>query len=63
MLKQLYTRIYFAGDLANPTDPALTLVPAERRGTLMAKPDSTHPGHWNLDLRLQGEQETVFFDV
>jgi protocatechuate 3,4-dioxygenase alpha subunit len=63
MLKQLYTRTYFAGDLANPNDPALGLVPAERRGTLMAEPDSTHPGHWNFDLRLQGEHETVFFDV
>ena len=63
MLKQLYTRVYFAGDAANDRDPILSLVPADRRDTLMAKPDSAHPGHWHFDVRLQSEQETVFFDV
>lgn len=63
MLKQLYTRVYFAGDGANDGDPILSLVPADRRDTLMAKPDSARPGHWSFDVRLQGEQETVFFDV
>jgi protocatechuate 3,4-dioxygenase alpha subunit len=63
MLKQLYTRIYFAGDPANQSDPALSLVPPERRDTLMAKPDPARPEHWSFDLRLQGEHETVFFDV
>jgi protocatechuate 3,4-dioxygenase alpha subunit len=63
MLKQLYTRVYFAGDAANDGDPILSLVPAERRDTLMAKLDSARPGHWFFDVRLQGEQETVFFDV
>lgn len=63
MLKQLYTRVYFAGDAANESDPVLARVPPDRRDTLLAKPDSSHPGHWKFDLRLQGEQETVFFDV
>jgi len=63
MLKQLYTRLYFAEDPANEGDPVLSLVPRDRRDTLMAKPDSAHPGHWRFDVRLQGEQETVFFDV
>lgn len=63
MLKQLYTRIYFVGDPANPDDPVLALVPAERRETLMAHPDSAHPGGWCFDVRLQGKDETVFFDV
>lgn len=63
MLKQLYTRIYFAGDSANQSDPVLSLVPPERRDTLMAKPDPARSGHWSFDLRLQGEPETVFFDV
>lgn len=63
MLKQLYTRVYFAGDAANEGDPILSLVPAERRDTLMAKPDSAHPGHWHFEVRLQGELETVFFEV
>ena len=63
MLKQLYTRVYFAGDPSNDGDPILSLVPPERRESLMAKPDSARAGHWEFDVRLQGEQETVFFDV
>jgi protocatechuate 3,4-dioxygenase alpha subunit len=63
MLKQLFTRIYFASDPANREDPALKLVPQERRETLMAHTDPGRPGHWRFDVYLQGEQETVFFDV
>ncbi len=63
MLKQLYTRIYFGGDAANADDPILQLVPEERRETLMAHPDAARHDHWHFDVRLQGEQETVFFDV
>ena len=63
MLKQLYTRIYFGDDLANQDDPFLMLVPPERRETLMARPDPIRPGAWQFDLRLQGDNETVFFDV
>lgn len=63
ILLQLYTRIYFAGDPANEQDPVLALVPVDRRDTLMATPDGAAPGTWKFDLRLRGEQETVFFDV
>ncbi len=63
MLKQLFTRVYFAGDAANDQDPILQLVPPDRRNTLMAQPDPARPGHWLFDVRLQGDQETVFFDV
>ena len=63
VLKQLFTRIYFAGDPANEQDPVLALVPMERRETLMAQHDHRHPGHWSFDINFQGEQETVFFDV
>ena len=63
MLKQLFTRIYFAGDSANPADPVLALVPQERRETLMAQPDPARPCAWQFVVHLQGEQETVFFDV
>ena len=63
MLKQFYTRVYFSGDAANPEDPVLALVPEERRKTLMAHPDAAKPGHWNFEVRMQGECETVFFDV
>ena len=63
MLKQLYTRIYFAGDRANGEDPVLALVPKERRETLMARQDRDRPDRWQFDIRLQGDNETVFFDV
>ena len=63
MLKRLFTRIYFAGEPANATDPILALVPAERRATLLAKPDPAKPGLWRFDIHLQGPDETVFFDA
>jgi protocatechuate 3,4-dioxygenase, alpha subunit len=64
MLRQQYARIYFAGEAANATDPVLALVPAGRRATLMATPEpGTHPIVYQFDIRLQGEHETVFFDV
>jgi protocatechuate 3,4-dioxygenase, alpha subunit len=63
MLKQLYTRVYFAGDAANDEDSILRLVPPERRETLLARPHPARPGHWSFEVRLQGDQETVFFDV
>lgn len=63
LLKQLLTRIYFAGEAANQADPVLLLVPEARRDTLMAHRDPSHSGHWLFDIHLQGEKETVFFDV
>jgi len=63
MLKPLYTRVYFAGDPANDEDPVLRLVPPERRETLLARPNPDLAGCWSFDVRLQGDQETVFFDV
>src|SRR5262245_24266550 len=63
VLKRMFTRIYFAGDAANAKDPILALVPAERRDTLMAKPDPKAPGVWRFEIRLQGGHETVFFDA
>jgi protocatechuate 3,4-dioxygenase alpha subunit len=63
MLRQFYTRIYFAGDPANGEDPILALVPEQRRNTLLAQPDPSDPGRWRFNVRLQGEQETVFFDI
>lgn len=63
LLKQLYTRIYFADDPANLQDAVLGLVPEQRRATLLAQPDPGRTGHWRFDFRLQGDQETVFFDL
>nr|WP_246556783.1 protocatechuate 3,4-dioxygenase subunit alpha [Bradyrhizobium liaoningense] len=62
MLRHLYTRIYFSDEAGNAADPVLTLVPAERRATLTAVGDAGKPVY-RLDLRLQGDAETVFFDV
>jgi protocatechuate 3,4-dioxygenase alpha subunit len=63
ILLQLYTRIYFAGDPANEQDPVLALVPESRRLTLFAYTDKSRANGWQFDIRLGGENETVFFDV
>ena len=63
VLKRLFTRIYFAGEPANAADPILALVPDDRRGTLMAKPDPGRPGVLRFDICLRGKDETVFFDA
>lgn len=62
LLRHLHTRIYFAGDPALDRDPVLALVPRDRRETLLAKPDRADQRRWTFDLRLQGADETVFFD-
>jgi protocatechuate 3,4-dioxygenase alpha subunit len=61
LLSQVVTRLYFAGEPLNATDPVLAQVPEARRGTLLAQPNG--PGVWRLEIRLQGEAETVFFEV
>lgn len=62
LLKQLVTRIYFPDEPANADDPVLALVPAERRGTLVARKKDQAPGALEWNIVLQGEDETVFFD-
>jgi protocatechuate 3,4-dioxygenase, alpha subunit len=63
ILKQLITRIYFAGDAANDECPVLALVPKSRRQTLMAKPVRGQPGSWRHEIHLSGAKETAFFDI
>jgi protocatechuate 3,4-dioxygenase alpha subunit len=63
LLQQLCTRVYFAGEPANAHDPVLALVPPDRRETLFARPAPGRPNEWFIEIRLQGEMETVFFDV
>jgi protocatechuate 3,4-dioxygenase alpha subunit len=63
LLRHLYTRVYFANDAALPNDPVLSLIPQERRTTLVAREVAGTPGTWSLDLRLQGNAETVYFDL
>jgi len=60
LLKQLLTRVYFPDEPANAEDPVLALVPAERRGTLIAAKAGDGKVQWNVVL--QGRNETVFFD-
>ena len=63
LLRHLVTRIYFADEAANANDPVLNLVPAPRRGTLLAKQASNADNDLLWDVHLQGKNETVFFDV
>jgi protocatechuate 3,4-dioxygenase alpha subunit len=63
MLLHLYTRIYFDGEAANASDPVLALVPPDRRATLIAKRQPGAGAVFSLDIRLQGDNETVFFEV
>ncbi|CAN5422869.1 protocatechuate 3,4-dioxygenase subunit alpha [soil metagenome] len=63
MTQQAITRIYFGDEVANATDPILTLVPADRRATLIATREQGDVVTYRLDVHLQGERETVFFDL
>lgn len=61
VLLHLYTRIYFDDEASNADDPVLAQVPADRRATLIARKSAG--AVYTLDIHLQGEDETVFFDV
>jgi protocatechuate 3,4-dioxygenase alpha subunit len=62
LLDRVVTRIYFGDEAeANAEDVVLRSLPDDpARQTLIAAP--TDDGYW-LDIRLQGERETVFFAV
>ena len=63
LLDRVVTRIYFPDEpTANADDPVLCAIPEpSRRATLIAVPEPE--GQLRFDIRLQGERETVFFDV
>ena len=63
LLRQLYTRIYFAGDDRLPDDVVMAAIPEERRQTLLAIPVAGAAGDWRFEIRLQGPGETVFLDL
>jgi protocatechuate 3,4-dioxygenase, alpha subunit len=65
MLLHAYTRIYFDDEAdANAKDAVLASVPEERRRTLIAKREpGTSSTIYRFDVRLQGPDETVFFDL
>lgn len=57
----LHTRLYF-DDEQNDADPLLSLIEhSRRRQTLLARRIAT--GHYRFDIRLQGDDETVFLDI
>lgn len=61
LLDRVVTRLYFPDETeANAADPVLASVPRQRRGTLIAAADGDG---LRFDIRLQGEGETVFFEV
>jgi protocatechuate 3,4-dioxygenase alpha subunit len=64
MLLHNYTRIYLGGEATNATDPVLALVPIDRRATLIAqRANCNGSAVYRFDIHLQGDDETVFFDV
>ena len=65
MLSHAFTRIYFDDEAeANARDPVLAGVEEARRGTLVAARQTTPAGTvYRFDLHMQGQHETVFFDV
>lgn len=60
LLQRLVTRVYFPDEAAtNAADPVLSSIgPPGRAATLVA---AAEDGRLRLDIRLQGEGETVFF--
>ncbi len=63
LTNHLFARVYFAGDPANEADPVLLSVDPARRETLIATPRESSPDTYQIDIRLQGGAETVFFDA
>jgi len=65
MLSHTYTRIYFSDESgANENDPVLVAVEPARRDTLIARREEMQDGvTYRLDIHMQGDAETVFFDV
>jgi protocatechuate 3,4-dioxygenase alpha subunit len=63
LLDRVVTRMYFPDEqTANAADPVLSSIqPPRRRPTLLAVPEPE--GELRFDIYLQGDRETVFFDV
>jgi protocatechuate 3,4-dioxygenase alpha subunit len=61
----LQTRLYFEDEAeANATDPVLNrIMDSRRRKTLIARREPGEIARYVLDIHLQGEAETVFFDI
>lgn len=62
LLTHTYTRIYFSDEHeANAIDPVLNSVDEARRPTLIAA--QAEGPVYRFDIHMQGDHETVFFDV
>jgi protocatechuate 3,4-dioxygenase alpha subunit len=63
MLIHVITRLYFSDEPSNAHDPILSSIPdAERRKTLIATREAVQDAPtYRMDIRLQGDRETVFF--
>lgn len=59
LLHHLFTRAYFSDEPANDSDAFLTGL-SDRSGTLIAQTDGE--ASYRFDIRLQGDDETVFLD-
>lgn len=65
LLNHVFTRIYLSDEAAaNEVDPVLAQIPADRRQTLIAqRTENADVAVYQFDIHLQGDFETVFFDV
>ena len=65
MPSHAFTRFYFSDEAeANGQDPVLNTVAEARRGTIIASREDASGGPvYRLDIVLQGDRETVFFDA
>ncbi|MFI4947434.1 MAG: protocatechuate 3,4-dioxygenase subunit alpha [Alphaproteobacteria bacterium] len=65
LLIHLHTRIYFADEPANTTDPLLASIEDEaaRRSLLARRAADADPALYQFDIVLQGEGETAFLDI
>ena len=64
LLDRVVTRVYFPDEAeANAADPVLaSIADPDRLATLVARP-GPDPARLHFDIHLQGDEETVFFDV
>lgn len=64
LLIHAVTRVYFADEDTNDTDPVLKTVDSTRRKTLLAQRAQVNGATvYRRDIILQGDEETVFFNV
>jgi protocatechuate 3,4-dioxygenase, alpha subunit len=64
-LRHLYTRMYFSDEeKANQSDKLLASLPTDRRNTLIGRLcKSEGITEYQFDINMQGEKETIFFEI